>query len=91
MNDKQRVVFETLVNEELPALVASKSTDIAEDLHLSFHLIDLDVKNKITDEAGTEYAPVCAECKLENAHTTESVTFNVNLLNLPVYLSLIHI
>lgn len=85
MNDKQRVVFETLVNEELPALVASKSTDIAEDLHLSFHLIDLDVKNKITDEAGTEYAPVCAECKLENAHTTESVTFNVNLLNLPVY------
>lgn len=85
MKDKQRETFENLVFQEIPDLINGKSLEIADGLTLEFKLIDIDLNNMMTDEDGTEYVQVATECKITNTFTTESISFNVNLLKLPVY------
>lgn len=85
MKDKQREVFTNLVQKELPDLIKNKSTMIADDLKLSFQLMDIDLQDKLSDDNGTVFVPVYARCLLQNIETTESVTFSLNLLKLPVY------
>lgn len=42
MKDKQREVFTNLVQKELPDIIKNKSTMIADDLKLSFQLMDME-------------------------------------------------
>ena len=46
MKDKQREVFTNLVQKELPDLIKNKSTMIADDLKLSFQLMDIDLEEE---------------------------------------------
>lgn len=85
MKDKQRETFERLISKELPETVEAKSAIIDDELCIDFSLININTENKITDENGTVYVPVNAECRLYNKFTTESITFSVTLLKLPVY------
>ena len=73
MKDKQREVFTNLVQKELPDLIKNKSTMIADDLKLSFQLMDIDLQDKLSDDNGTVFVPVYARCLLQNIETTESV------------------
>lgn len=85
MEDKQRQVFNTLMQKELPALVNGNTVNIADDVDLQFQLLDTDLSHPITDENGTVYVPISVTCTLRDNRTTESASFNVNLLNMPVY------
>ena len=85
MKDKQRETFEQLVITGLPNLIRNKSVSISDDLKLSFDMIDIDTHNTIKGDDGTVFVYVTARCTLKNIHSTGSITFNVNLLKLPVY------
>lgn len=85
MKDKQRQVFDDLIYKKLPALVKKRSASISDELKLDFKLLDINVRDKVTDMNRTVYVPVSVECTLRNVHSTESISFNVNVLKLPVY------
>lgn len=87
MRDKHREMFQRLVEESLPKLIAEHSGDILPDYSAEFEMFPLNQQDVVTEQ-GTDYLPVRARCVVTNKVTREVVEFNVELLHLPVFYEL---
>lgn len=84
IKDIQKRKYQELLDTRIPEIIKSASQELSDEYELQF--APLDVNNIVaeTDESGTEYYSIKAECTLRNRITNERVTFNAELQRVPV-------
>lgn len=83
IKDKQRKVFMDLLDKKLPELIQSASIQI-DDCNLTFSPFPISVHD-FNRENETDYVVVRTACQLEDLKNGEKISFNIDLLKMPVY------
>jgi hypothetical protein len=84
----QRSKYETLLKERLPELIAGASCTMEDGLYsLKCSMFPVNT-SLIHTRDNTDYYPVRAICDLTNCSSGESVSFNLDLIHVPVFYEL---
>lgn len=86
IKNKQKVAFNKLINDEIPKLLNTKRI-IGDRYEVQFTPYPINVNEPFTVN-GTIYCVVKVNCSVLDKRTKEKMTFNLDLLNLPILLEL---
>lgn len=86
--DIQRRKYEVLLKERLPALIASAGCSFDDGVYsLDCSMFPVNT-SLVQTRDGTDYYPVRAMCSLVNHRTGETISFNLDLIHVPVFYEL---
>lgn len=84
INNIQKVKYRQLLTKKLPELIKQSSCSLCSDaFDVDYEMFPIDMNNIVSQE-GTDYYPVRTTCKVKNNVSGEVVSFNVDLINVPV-------
>lgn len=88
LKDLQKLKYKEMMDSRIPELVRNSSCNSDDgEFSLSCQVFPVDYTN-IVSRNGTDFYPVRALCSITNNITNEIVSFNVDLLNIPVFYEL---
>lgn len=83
VKDLQRIKYDELLKERLPKVVRDASRVIDDKFNIECKMFPVDTTNVIS-ENGTEFYPIRMNCSIKNNLSNEQVSFNIDVINLPV-------
>ena len=83
VKDLQRIKYDELLKERLPKVVRDASRVIDDKFNIECKMFPVDTTNVIS-ENGTEFYPIRMNCSIKNNLSKEQVSFNIDVINLPV-------
>ena len=84
IQNRQQVAFDALTHKKLPDMIQQMSTVMNDVYQITFTPLPMTKERAITVD-GTYYIPIKVTCTVKNLVTQEDVSYNIDLLNLPVY------
>lgn len=83
LQNRQRVDFNNLIYKEIPKLLKESTKFVKNDYKIEFFPYPFNVSEPLTKD-GTIYQVIKVNCAITSLKTDEKVSFNLDLLNLPI-------
>lgn len=83
LQNRQRVDFNNLIYKEIPKLLKESTKFVKNDYKIEFFPYPFNVSEPLTKD-GTIYQVIKVNCVITSLKTDEKVSFNLDLLNLPI-------
>ena len=83
LQNRQRVDFNNLIYKEIPKLLKDSTKLVKDDYKIEFFPYPFNVSEPLTKD-GTVYQVIKVNCVVTSLKTGEKISFNLDLLNLPI-------
>lgn len=83
LQNRQRTAFNNLIYKEIPALLKKSTKFVKDDYKIEFFPYPFNASEPLTKD-GTVYQVVKVNCVVTALKTGEKISFNLDLLNLPI-------